>query len=833
MNRMSVAIRRTVVALLVGSIAALGADPPTPAPVQAGRATINFPPPGVTLGAALKAISELSGMKLVTSADLAKKPVSLYLPDVTGEEALNSICEVYELHYERQTQTGLVVVKQLDTAVFLLKSANASEVKDVAMALIGDEAGQEVEIDKKNNVLVVRGTRPGIAKIEQFLAQVDGRPRRGSAYFALEHVEAEDIKSIVEALLGESGRAQVDAKNNLIAVEAVDGDIEKVRELIRDIDVPARQVLIEAMIVELNDNAEKNLGIQWNAAAEVTGALRYTKFPFSSDTFWSDSDDDGEDQYGTVSFKDFAVGLEALEEDEEANILASPRIRVLDRKEAEINITTKTPIGVQTTTTSEGGGARVEETQYEEVGVSLKVKPYIHSDGTITLTVEPSVSSASKTSLEGIDGVETFQRTASTTVVVADGETIAIGGLLQEDKKEIVRKFPVLGDLPLLGRLLFTHTTTASDKKDLVVFLSLHIVETKRSAERITGVQDPSESLRRFNEAEGYFEQGSYAAAKILLADLLTAESDDWRRRRIEQYLTAIREADERLPSTVQPSPPVPAVTPTPAEPRTPEAGQTAPEGPAGTETPDAATPSAQTPAGPPAGASMLGVPRHRAKFSAAVWRYQTGDFEGAETLFDELLDVGLPGADRLRIMRYLSAIEEAKEARGQKPVETAAAALGITEGPGVDQARAAQQLVPTTLAGATESRTTTLPLQTTEAGRTKSGREAAVTGAILVSGAPGQPDKQRELAEPVTQVLAKAGDVGVASARTNFAPAPSRDLDPEEKYTAAVWSYQTGDFASAKRFFVALLQDEALGTERKTRIQRYMSLIQQRTKGE
>ena len=532
-------------ALIAAGPAVQGAQPPVSKTQQ--RITINLPPPGAPLGTVLKMITELSGMPLLTSPEIAKKPVSVYLPNVTGKQALDSVCEAHDLYYEQQIGTGLYVVKQIDSEVFILERANVTEIKDVVNVLVGEDLGQEVEVDAKNNLLAVRATKRGLDAVRQFIAKVDSRPRQNAAYFALEHVQAKDVKTVVEALVGEQGKVEADEKNNILAVDSTKGNIETIQQLITEVDVAPRQVLIEATLAELNDDASEELGILWNARFSYKGGARQTRFPFESK--WLGGDSDVGWTFGEVSFKEFQVQLDAMETSGDAKVLASPRIRALHGEEAEINITTKTVVGTELSGEDETGLVNVKPI-YEDVGVSLKVVPMVHSDGNITLKVEPSVSTAKESSFFE-EQVDTFNRTATTTVSVINGETIAIGGLLQNEETDKITKVPILGDIPLLGKA-FTHSSKESKKSDLVVFLTLHIIEGAegRGAEGANveaPVFDATGLLVKYNTAVSLCNARSYITAEPLLRELLDTPLDASRKHKIKQYLAVIERERARF----------------------------------------------------------------------------------------------------------------------------------------------------------------------------------------------------------------------------------------------------------------------------------------------
>lgn len=380
----------------------------TPQEVVAERMTLNLPE--VTLGAFLKIVTEKSGMKLITTADLAKKPIAVYLPEVTTEEALDAVCAVYDLHWALQPGTDIVIVKEVDVT-----------------------------------------------------------------YFSLENVEAKDVKNLVITLVGDTGKVTADEQNNVLAVRSGRQGLNQVRKLIEKIDATPTQVLIEATIAEISDDAQELLGIRWNVDAMVSGATRETSLPFGHDPLAVLRRTATTTTFGTVSFEDFSARLQAMKTQNKGRILANPRIATLDGKQALIRIVTNQVIAEKLTRSEDGFTLVSTEPIRADVGVTLQITPKVHPNNEVTLIVEPTVTSAAESAFFN-EAVDTFERSAKTTIRMQNGQTIALGGLLREEDIEVIRKVPFLGEIPLLGRL-FTHKDKIGRGTNLVVFLTLHVLD--------------------------------------------------------------------------------------------------------------------------------------------------------------------------------------------------------------------------------------------------------------------------------------------------------------------------------------------------------------------
>jgi type II secretory pathway component GspD/PulD (secretin) len=242
-------------------------------------------------------------------------------------------------------------------------------------------------------------------------------------------------------------------------------------------DATPRQVLIEATIAEITDSVAEQIGIRWDVDASFRGAARLTKLPFKGSYVTMDEDAKAW-TYGFISFQDFFVQLQFMEQDGKAKILATPRITVLDRKPANFQVVSHIVIATKVTRQEGSLELVTQEPMDADVGVPLTVVPRIHPDNSVTLEVAPSVSTAAKSRFFS-EAVDTFNRSATTTVMAQDGETIAIGGLLRNDATETIHKVPYISNIPILG-YLFTHRDISNQKTELVVFLTPHLLDKEK-----------------------------------------------------------------------------------------------------------------------------------------------------------------------------------------------------------------------------------------------------------------------------------------------------------------------------------------------------------------
>ena len=263
---------------------------------------------------------------------------------------------------------------------------------------------------------------------------------------------------------------RLEPKTNVLTVTASPEIIKRVKEGLSKIDVPPRQVMVEALVTELTKAARKSLGIDasWLGTKDgrdlsvilpigdlldSTLGIRYFK-PASKYKGWS----------GT-----FSATLKALVQDGKVNIRANPRVATLEGQKATILIGKEQYYVIVT------GAAPYSYGQLERipVGVSLDIIPYISDKGEITVEIHPEVSDVVGTGATGLPVVS--KRAVTTSVRVKDGETIVIGGLLQKNESTVRRKIPLLGDIPILG-YLFSRTDKTVDEVETVIFITPHIL---------------------------------------------------------------------------------------------------------------------------------------------------------------------------------------------------------------------------------------------------------------------------------------------------------------------------------------------------------------------
>ena len=439
----------------------------------------------------LRLLSYKSGMNIVAGPEV-QGLITIRLTNVLWQEALEVILKTYGYGYEKQgniitampmdelaertkAYKDLGEIVPLTTKVFLLQYLDAGDV--------GKVLSEQLSPRGKITVLKVKGQTGWSFSDEQF-----GRKERM------------DIP----------GDEKVRSKTLIIS--DIPSSLEKLEKVIAEIDIRPRQILIEAKLMEVNHDKLKDLGIDWGTGssgaesdavtgvavnkkskgggtkinAATMGAQMLTSQVVPSVFTPKATGIDGALDYDTgleLIFKkltgtEFEIIIHALEEDVDTNTLSAPRIVTLNNQEAAILVGRKYPIIKEEIEATQAAVKTHSLEEWLNYGIQLNVVPQICGVNEINMIVHPSI-----TSLVGTLGGEDVAypildiREAETQILMRDGETVVIGGLLKDVVREGVYKIPFLGDIPLLG-LLFQRKTYGTEKIDLLIFITAHIIKT-------------------------------------------------------------------------------------------------------------------------------------------------------------------------------------------------------------------------------------------------------------------------------------------------------------------------------------------------------------------
>ena len=359
----------------------------------------------------------------------------------------------------------------------------------------------------------------------------------------LKYAKAADIAPILTSIAGtfvsdiEGSKTVIThhEKTNSLIISSAEENVNSIRNIIAKLDIRRAQVLVEAIVVDLSENAAKSLGVEaiFTGDDEESIPIGITRFSGSGPDLLgiAGAADDATDVTLTTTavssllntqglvagFGDLTKGddnfigiLNAIASDTDSNILSTPSILAMDNEPARLFIGQEIPI-----TTGESLGTNnsnpFRTTSRQEVGIELEITPQIDEGSSVILNIKQGVSGVAGVAQSGLDLI-TNKREIETTVLVDNNQIIVLGGLIDEDIQEVISKVPVLGSIPILGRL-FQSSSSTSNKKNLMVFLKPTILTDSDSSQEV--------SLEKYN----YLKAQKELNGKLDIIDL--TESKD------------------------------------------------------------------------------------------------------------------------------------------------------------------------------------------------------------------------------------------------------------------------------------------------------------------
>ncbi|MBI2340430.1 MAG: type II secretion system secretin GspD [Deltaproteobacteria bacterium] len=477
----------------------------------------------------------------------------------------------------------------------------------------GAEAGGELEetpqiskviSDDRTNAIIILGSKRSIVKVRSLIARLDtptGGAEGAIHVYYLKHANAKEMAEVLSSLVSGkktdkskktsattatsetatttkesaapgaaslelTGEVKItaDEGTNALVITASPKDYETLVELVLNkLDIPRRQVYLEAVVMELSVNKSKTIGVSGNMGnilslaggdklaafgsilptfpstiASIAGASGGAAGGIASERTVSFTDSNGD----TVEIPAVSAILQALQSDTDVNVLSTPSILTLDNQEATIQVGQEVPVPSGTTVSS---GVTTFSVTREDTGIILKITPQVSESNTVRLTLEQEVTDVIST--DATLGPTLTKRSVQTVVVANDKQTIVIGGLIDDSTSVTTHKVPLLGDIPVLGNL-FKNRTTAKEKTNIVVFVTPYIIRERA---------DYLEILKKKIEERNLFIEMNYGASQRKAI----RESIKNHAKELLEYKTAVRQevgAYSSTPSTTSD----PVVTP-------------------------------------------------------------------------------------------------------------------------------------------------------------------------------------------------------------------------------------------------------------------------------
>ncbi len=413
--------------------------------VQEGLVSLDFQ--DADIRNVLKVLAFKSGVNIVAAPDVTGV-VNIELKDVPWQKALNVILSTYGFGYDRK-----------DNIITVMTVENLKKYREDTLSLESQE--------------------PLVSKT-----------------FVLNFSKAEDSMKVIEKLVSKRGFINFDIRTNALIVRDLEGNLELIAEVIKSIDTVTPQVMIETKIVETDLNTTDNLGIDWVLQASISGAEKPTIFPFTGKWGYNGngffnpnatnfstapapplaSSTTSGFSYGTINASQLSATLQILSTRGSTKILSNPRIVTLDNQKAKINMGIMYPEAIYSFNSSTGQQQVTGFTQLP-IGVNFEVTPHVNNAGLVTLDLHPQVSALHGTiTVDNNQLPETSNQEAETNVMVEDGKTLVIAGLITDQTDVTKTKIPLLGDIPWIGDFFFKSTQTTKTKKEVLIFLTPHII---------------------------------------------------------------------------------------------------------------------------------------------------------------------------------------------------------------------------------------------------------------------------------------------------------------------------------------------------------------------
>ncbi|MEJ5060385.1 MULTISPECIES: type II secretion system secretin GspD [unclassified Pseudomonas] len=410
------------------------------------------------------------------------------------------------------TQRIAQVVGQLDSgqgtlhAVVQLRHAQASDVAPMMEAALGKrnaDTSIQVLADARTNRLILIGppaVRQRLADLARSLDIPATAIPDNARVIRLRHSDARQLAEILETM-GQGRKAspvvgggketasgatfmiKADESQNALVLIAEPAQVRTIESIVRQLDQPRAQVLIHAAIVEISGDIAEAVGVQWGInTGDAKGFINFpgTDIPIVGGLTFDEKKSAPEGAILRLGSDRFGALISALASNTRSNLLSTPSLLTLDNQEAEIIVGQNVPFKTGSYATNSSGADNPFTTvERKDVGISLKIKPYINEGSTLRLEVAQEVSDIAP-SVSGIDSSDliTNKRALKSTILADDGEIIVIGGLIRDSVRTQKSGVPLLRDIPYLGAL-FRWNRDTQTKSNLMVFLRPTIVRSK------------------------------------------------------------------------------------------------------------------------------------------------------------------------------------------------------------------------------------------------------------------------------------------------------------------------------------------------------------------
>jgi type IV pilus assembly protein PilQ len=402
---------------------------PAPEPNQEGLVSLDFQ--DADIRNVLKVLSYKSGVNIVTGPEV-NGLVTIQLTDVPWLKALEVILATYGYSYERHD--NIITV----TTVENLKK-------------------------RREDTKVLEDQEPLYTKT-----------------YSLSFAKASEVVESISKIKSPRGSINFDQRTNTVIVRDVQRSVDLIDNVVKTLDSVTPQVLIEAKVIETTLNDRETLGIDWTtqftgnnkgtnnlqlATTSTTNTVTVNAAGPTSSVF----------SYGTLDAATLQAVLRLLDRRTDTHILSNPRIVTLDNQPAKIHVGTEYPIPEYTYNT-EQAKLQVSGWEFKKIGILFEVTPHVNNAGLVTLDLHPSITAISgEATVESTTLPLLSVEEANTKVMIENGQTLVIAGLIKNSTSKVRNKVPFLGDIPFIGKA-FRHKDDTDEKTEILIFLTPHII---------------------------------------------------------------------------------------------------------------------------------------------------------------------------------------------------------------------------------------------------------------------------------------------------------------------------------------------------------------------
>jgi len=396
--------------------------------------------------------------------------------------------------------------------------------------------------EERTNTIVMLASEVDTERARRLIAMLDKEVPEGKEkihVYYLENAQSEDLAKVLQALptkaatgtagkkaapvVPESVKITADKATNSLIIMAEKDDYMVLEEVIRKLDIPRSMVFIESVIMEVNVEKDFSVGVEWAAFSEIGNQEGIFGTGFSGGDAGGQFANTGDFLNNATLPAGFSVGafkdiisvttpdgiknfaslsamVQAFSKDKDVHFLSTPQLLTTDNEEATIVVGKNVPF--QTRSAAEAGIETYQSFEYRDVGITLKITPHVTQERMVQLDISEEISKLDELATTSPDRPTTLKRTIETSVIVADQNTVVIGGLIDDSFTQTEYKVPFLGDIPLLG-WLFKSRSKATEKSNLFIFLTPKVVA------------NPSESAAILRDKQNYMDELRQGSIKL------------------------------------------------------------------------------------------------------------------------------------------------------------------------------------------------------------------------------------------------------------------------------------------------------------------------------